>query len=152
MSEKLVVAGLALGLFVLLAAFAIPPAIDATNNRDSSVHLIDVDETVEVTPGLEVTVEDSTNSQSTLLFTDVDSGLTHNTTIQEGATQNFTLDNEFVEVTLQDATNADAQIRLEYAHTYGWAPGAKTLAEQMDVVLVLFAFVVVLGSIGAVIS
>lgn len=152
MSHKLVVGVAALGLFTLLAAFALPPAIDASQSTENRTMVLDDGETATVTEGLNVTANDTANDQAVIDFEDTETGLTQSVTVNEGNTTNITLNDENVTVTVVETTSTDVTLDVEYSPRYGWDGGAKTVVAQLDVILVMFAFVLLLGAMGAVVS
>lgn len=152
MSQRLAVGLTALGLFALLIAFAIPPAIDASQSTTNDTFVIGENDTRTVTDGLNVTLENSTDSEATVLLFDVESGVSHTVELAENSTSDVTINSENVTVRLAegDATDTEAQLTVEYSPRYGWDDGAKAVAGQMDVILLLMAFALLGGGMGAV--
>lgn len=150
MSLKLPVAVVALGLFVMLIAFAIPPAITASTSTATDTFELDEGETTTVTNELDVTLNESTGSTATVVFQDTETGVTESVTLNESETSTITLKGENVTVTLDESTQNSAQITVDYSPRYGWDDGAKTVAGHLDVILALLAFVLLLGAMGVV--
>lgn len=152
MSSKLVVGVAALGMFVLLAAFALPPAIDASQSTETRTMVLDEGETDVVTTGLNVTANDTTNTEAVIDFEDAETGLSERVTLTEGENVTVTINDENVTVTVTETTSTDVTLDVEYSPRYGWDSGAKTVVAQLDVILVLVAFALILGAMGAVVS
>lgn len=152
MSNKLVVAIAALALFTLLITFALPSAITATQTNRTTVLVVQESESLELTPGLEITAVETNNNDATVSFRDVETNVHSNITLNQGETGNVTLNDEFFNVTVEETTPSEVRVAVEHARTYGWAPGTKLFVEQLDAILVVVAFAMLLFAIGMVIS
>lgn len=143
---------MALGLFALLIAFAVPPAISASQSTTNDTFVLAENETTTVTDGLNVTLDASTDGNATVVFEDTETGISETVTLNESETVNVTLNGENVTVTLDDASETEAQVSVEYSPRYGWDAGAKTVAAHLDVILLIVAFALLFGGMGAVVS
>lgn len=152
MSAKLPVAFVALGMFTLLIAFAVPPAISASQSTTTDTFVLGEDETAAVTDGLNVTLDDSTDGNATVTFEDTETGISETVTVNESETVNVTLNGEDVTVTVTESSELEAQLEVEYSQRYGWDAGAKTVASHLDVILLIVAFALLVGGMGAVVS
>lgn len=141
----------ALGLVVLLLVVAIPAAITVTDSPATATFDLDEGERASVVQTLSVLVEDTSQTDATVTLRDSETIESQTETLSPGETETYQLNGDTMNVTLREVqgANANATVSVEYPRTYGWAPGAKTVVENLPLGLVTVAFVVVLGGIGA---
>lgn len=135
----------------LLIAVAIPAAVSVTGDDIQSVYDLDEGDQATVTQQLELVVEETTATDATITLRDDKTLDSETQTITEGDTAKYTIRNESVNVTLKEVegANANASIGVKYSRTYGWDSGAKTVVDNLPLVLVAAGGLVVIGGIGA---
>lgn len=141
----------ALGLVVLLLVLAIPAAITVTDSPATATFDLDEGERASVVQTLSVVVEDTSQNSSTITLRDSKTIESQTETLSPGETESYQLNGDQMNVTLRElqGPSANATVAVEYPRTYGWAPGAKTMVDNLPLALVVVAFVVVIGGIGA---
>lgn len=144
----------ALGLVVLLLVLAIPAAITVTDSPATATFDLDDGEQASVVQTLSVMVENTTKTDATITLRDSETIEGETQTLSEGETVSYSVRNETMNVTLREiqGPSANASVAVEFPRTYGWAPGSKTIVDNLPLALALVAFVVVIGGVGAAIK
>ena len=153
--SRLVVLGVAMGLLVLFVAVAGPAMIiGATDGTVSDTREYNENDSVDVSEALTVRVDnvDDTGGaeEAEVLVVSRTTGETGSALIPEGETEQFAIDETTVNVTA-DLITSENTVVLTTVHesTLGWDDGAKLLASQLDVVLAVVVFVLLLGMLFA---
>lgn len=136
------------GLFVfaLVTAFLLPVALDAIAGDETSTITQDVGDTDTVQPDLNVTLDSTDDANDTATYTVNASGSTATTSaIAVGSNETVTVDG--IEVTLAPQTvNTDsATTDVSYPTDYGWGSGASAMWGILPVIIVLAAFLYIVG-------
>lgn len=132
---------LVVGIFVagIMAAFLLPIAIGAVAGPGELTATQDVDETVELKPGLESNVTAVTAGTSAT-YEVTAGGDTATTTVNVDANDTVTVDGAGVTISPTNVTSTNATTTYEYPKTYGWGGGAGALWAIIPVILVLAIF------------
>lgn len=140
------VAGLivALAVAALITALVLPIGIDAIENDKTSDLDLDTNDEVEVKGGLNATLEDTTadTSADINLSTDSDS---ESKTVNEGETEDYTVDGETLSVGVEDAGSDSAEFNVTYPLDFGWDSGASGLWGILAIIVVLAVFLMFIG-------
>jgi hypothetical protein len=143
---KQLTAVVALVLLVFMFAFSIP-SMQAATESPSDVRLdLDEGETATVTEGLTVTADATSNTEATVTFEDVETGADNTTTVPEGNTSNWSLPGGNGTVTNVDSTANQVTVEIEYPTAYGWNPAGVAIVNNIGLILVIMAFVVIMGA------
>lgn len=137
---------------LLLGAFAVPQMIQSTKDPQMFTTVLDIGATDEVTDGLIIRLEDSTNSEATINITDVETGNETDLVIPEGGTVNYTLPGGDGQITAVSTTNQEAELMVSYDPMYGYSDAGRTLIDNIGLILILFMFLGVMATAKAVIS
>ncbi|WP_292484122.1 hypothetical protein [Methanohalobium sp.] len=138
---------LVVAVIALLLAFMMPVAISSFYS-DSSVTFDQTEgETVTLTHDLNATLDNVSDSQNTIdvtVYNDVDSASI--TALSEGANQTVTVDGNDITVYNDNITSpSNATVTYEYPKTYGWSGGVTTLFGVLPLMILLTAFLFILG-------
>lgn len=138
-------------VLTLLIAVAVPAAVSITTDDATVTYDLDIGETETVTEQLVVIVQDSSKTDAEITLRDDKTLDSQTETLNESETQQYTVSNETVNVTLQQAggAQANATVAVDYPRTYGWSDGAKTVVDNLPLMLVAAGGLVVIGGIGA---
>jgi hypothetical protein len=139
-ATRLVVALLVLAL---LAAFLMPVVIDSIAGPSQVTQTQNVNDTVELKPGIEVTVTGVTSGTSATYAINVDGTNSTGNTVNVGSNQTYTVNGADVNVAPTNVTSTQATTDYEYPTTYGWGSGASALWAILPVLLVLAVFLFV---------
>lgn len=143
--HKSLVAVVTLCMMGLLFAFAIPSMIDASEDPQYDTLTLQEGETVTVTEGLEMTLDNSGQGEATVTLSDTDTGRTNTSTITEGNTSAWSLPGGQGNVTNKDSTASEATLRVEYPGTYGWNDSAVVITDNIGLLLIIIALLTVMG-------
>lgn len=147
---KVLLLVVALTVGALITAFILPIGIDAVV-EDSTLTVNQTEaETIEVTEGLNATLDDVDDSTSdidvTLNATAPGAGSATLTNISPGANATATLEGETITVTNdKNISNTNAEVTYAYPPDYGWSGGAQALWGILDVIIVLAVFMILVG-------
>jgi hypothetical protein len=137
-------------LLALLSAFVIPTMVSSATTEQSIQLELEETDTEEVTSGLSLTLETLGQSQATVTLRDNETSQTQNITINEGATENYTLPGGSGSITANELTPQTGTFTTTYSPTYGWNPAGKTIISNIGLILSLMVFVVIVGGIKVV--
>ena len=143
-SRKAVALVVTLLVASLLGAVLLPTAINAMSGAEEATFTQDVDETVELQPGLNATVTGVTDGTSAS-YTVTAGGDSATTTVNVGANDTVTVDGVDVTISPSEATATNATTTYEYDGTYGWGSGAGSLWGILPVLLVLGLFLYIVA-------
>lgn len=143
-----------LGIIILFVVVAIPTVIDAADTNGVQTVELEENETEGLTDRLEITAEDvnASSNETTLKLRDTQSLDEDTQTIANQSTSTFNLSGGDVTVTVQEVSQNTTQADVSYPSTYGWSDGAQTLTANLGLVLVVTAFIVVVGLLRSVIQ
>lgn len=133
----------ALLVLALLAAFLMPVVIGAIAGPSEATYTQNVNDSVELKPGIDVTVTSTTSGTSATYAINVDGTNSTGNTVNVGSNQTFTVNGADVNVAPTNATSTQATTDYEYPTTYGWGSGASALWAILPVLLVLAVFLFV---------
>lgn len=151
MSRQLTTTIVGFGVFVLLIGLVIAPTITASNTDASQGYELAEGENATVTEGLEITVDKVGPSNATITLKDTHTRLSETNELAEGDNSTYSVNGENMTVTLENIDdNSVTRTTVEYPRTYGWSDSTKLYANQFDVLLGIIAFLMVMGSLGAV--
>lgn len=146
------VAVVSVSFLLLLGAFAVPQMIDSTKDPQMYQTVLDIGATDEVTDGLTIHLEDSTNTEATVNITDVETGNETDLVIPEGGTANYTLPGGDGQITAVSTNNQEAELTVAYDPLYGYSDAGRILIDNIGLILILFMFLGVMAAMKAVIS
>ena len=147
---RLVVLAVAMGLLVLFVAIAGPVMIGASDGMVSDTREYNESDSVQITGALTVRVDnvDDTGGaeEAEVVIVSRTTGETGAATIGEGETEQFSIDSTTVNVTA-DLITSENTVVLTTVHeaTLGWDDGTKLIAAQLDVIVAIVIFVLLLG-------
>lgn len=130
----------ALMVFALMAAFLLPVGINAMTGPEETTVTQDVDETVELQPGLNATVTATTDGTSATYTIEAGGDSVTGETVSVGSNSTVTVDGVQVTISTSAATATDATTTYSYPGQYGWGNGAGALWTILPVILVLAIF------------
>lgn len=139
-------------MIVILGVFAVPTIINATEDPQTLETTLEPGMTEEVTNGLELAVNDSTNSEVDLTLIDTETDQEVRLMIAEGTTENYSLPGGDGSVTAVETTNQQATLEVEYDPVYGWSSAAVIFVDNLGLILMLLVMLVVVGAVKAVIK
>lgn len=144
----------AISLLVLFVVVSIPAAIDTGSANSRQTYELTRNETVTVTQSLQATLQEASDTSANVTLRDVETAQSSTKTIPVDGTESYTLNNETVTVTVDNASNSTntAGITVEYPRTYGWDEGTARIVDNFSLILVAMGAIVVLGMIMAVIK
>lgn len=149
-----IVQAVSLGIIILFVVVAIPTVIDATETEGVQTIELEENETERLSDRLEITAENinASANETTLKLRDTQSLDEQTQTVASGSTTTFNLSDGDVTVTVQEVEQNTTQSDVSYPRTYGWGDGAKTITDNLGLVLAVAAFIIVLGLLRGVIS
>lgn len=147
MADSRKAVGLVVTLLVasLLGAVLLPTAINAMSGTEEATFTQDVDETVELQPGLNATVTGVTDGTSATYTIEAGGDTVTGETVSVGSNSTVTVDGTDVTISPTEATTTNATTTYEYDGTYGWGSGAGSLWGILPVLLVLGLFLYVVA-------
>ena len=147
MADSRKAVGLVVTLLVasLLGAVLLPTAINAMSGAEEFTATQDVDETVELQPGLNATVTGVTDGTSATYTIEAGGDSVTGETVSVGSNTTVTVDGTDVTISPSEATSTSATTTYEYDGTYGWGGGASSLWAILPVLLVLGLFLYVVA-------
>ncbi len=133
---------LVVALFVgaLMAAFLLPVALGAIADPGETSVTQDVDETVELKPGLNATVTGVTEGSSVTYTVEAGGDSVTGETVNVGENSTVTVDGADVTLAPTEATATNATTTYTYPKTYGWGNGAGAMWAILPVIIVLAVF------------
>ena len=133
-------------LLVLMAAVSVPVLIDATEQSQEPLEL-STGETQTVNHNLNVRLDstDTNNSTATVTLTDSTTLETDSNSLSVNQTVTTSFDGGNVSTTLTAVSSDSAMLTVGYPATYGWGDGARTIADNFPVILVVVIFVMIMG-------
>ena len=143
----------AISLLALFIAVSIPAAIDTGTTDSHATYELNRSETVTVTQSLRATLDGATNTSATVTLRDTETSQSKTKTIPVDATENYSLNNDTVSVTVENASNSmkQATITVAYPRTYGWEDGTERVVDNLPLVFAALGAMVVIGLILGVI-
>lgn len=151
---KLAVAFFAIGVLALIIGTLVPATIDAQDAEKRDTVLLEEGESEIYDDVIEIELLAVNNSGSNVNVSVRDTATQDNqniTNLSIGETKSVNLVGGAVEVTNEDIeTGQSADLTPAFARTYGWEPGAKTFADNLDIMLSLLGILMVLGGLGQV--
>lgn len=139
-SEKATKLVVALFVGAMLAAFLLPIAIGAIAGPEEATYTQDVNESVTLGAGINVTVTSVTDGTSATYDVSAGGDTVTGTTVNVGSNQTVTVDGADVTIAPTNVTATQATTDYEYPTTYGWGSGAGALWAILPVLLVLAIF------------
>lgn len=135
--------GIAIGIVVLLllASTVLPVGLNELNGTSTSTFNQSEGETVQVTGPLNGTLDNVSDTDSTIDVTVNDTELSETrsiTNLGEGQNETVTIDGEDITVTNNEVISAtNAEVEYQYPKSYGWSGGAQSIFGIFDLLLVL---------------
>lgn len=146
------VAVLTIALLGVLFAFAIPQMIGASQGTQTTEYHLSDGERVVVTDGLEIAVNDTSDTETTVTITDSETHRTDEFSINEGETVAYDMPGGTGNVSVRDTTNQTASLDVDYSATYGWSGAGEAFADHIGLILILMAFLIIVGGMVVVIK
>lgn len=145
------------GIVILFVVVAMPVVVNGMTGSTSQTVQFDEGETQDLTERLNVTVTNinATANYATVSLEDSATLDSQTETIDEGKESTFTLSGGNVSITVGSIDGGSPETAILSTSTpnqYGWADGASTLADNLGLVIVAVAFIVILGLVGSVIQ
>ncbi len=151
---KLAVAFFALGMVAIVVGAMVPATIDAQDAEARDTVLLEEGDTAEFDDVIELELLAVNNAESFVNVTvrDIETQSDANiTNLSVGETKTVSPVSDNVSVTLEEIeTGNSADLTPSFSRTYGWNGGAKLFMNEMDTMLTLVGFVMVVGGLGAV--
>jgi len=144
---------LSLGILALVGALFIPTLVDSSQEDQNTTVALQEGGNYSLTDRLVVRVVKSNGTTGEATISYLNSRTSHATsvTLSEGQSQNITLDGEYIETRLDDVTtDGETTTTTEYPPTFGWEEGAITFTDSLPIILVLLAFVALVGVLKAI--
>ena len=148
--SKLVPA-VALVMILMFVAFTFPVIIGESDGTTSSTLTLSEGESDVVTENLRVTVVESTGSDVEVTATNLRTGTSDTQTIVEGETGSYNLDSETVNITADRTGNDFSTLTVEYPRTFGWDESSSWFVDNLDIFMVVIAFVSIMGVVAMVV-
>lgn len=145
---KTAVAVLGFALLVLLGAIAIPSAIESKDDTVIEAAQIDTGETAFFNDQIEISVIDSSQTETTIRVTDTETGDTENATIEESAETTFNFQAGDITVRNDVSNNQGATLTVEYPAIYGFSPAARTIGDNLAIILISAFFISIMAFVG----
>ncbi len=132
---------LVVGLLVaaLMSAFILPIGIEAIAGGESQTAELNTSETTELQPGLNATLDSTTENTSATYTVDAN-GDSATTTVSEGGEETVTVDGADVTINVSTAGTDSATATFDSPKTYAWSGGASALWLILPVMIVLAVF------------
>lgn len=149
---------ISIGAVILFVVVAMPVVVDSTTGENSQTLQLDEDDTVRLSDRLELTnerIRPPDPENATFTVTDTESLESGTQLIQNGSDATFALGGGNVTVAVTSITDSQPEtttVTVMYPTTYGWPDGARTIANNLGLILVAGAFIVVLGLLRSVIK
>ena len=138
-----------LGILVLVIAFLVPGMISLTSGESSTVYELNENDSVQVTDRLSLTLQDinETDLNVTVELTDLQSLQNTTATLENLSTNELQLEGENITVGVGSVYDADTPVRIDvdYPKMYGWDAGPRTFMQNIEVIVVLIAGIMVMG-------
>lgn len=146
----------AVGILVLSVALFVPTLVDVTQDTKQDIAQIQNQSTEEFTGRLSVRVTDVSfsGSKATVEVSNSDTLESNETTLNVSQSEQLTVGGENVTVKLENVdliTGYEyATVTVTYRPTFGFGSGSKIFFQNMEIVIVLIGFIIVLGVLGVV--
>jgi hypothetical protein len=142
------ITALGFALLVLLGAIAIPAAIDSRDKTEVESQQLSIGETGFYDEQLEISVIDSTQTEVTIRVSDIETGESEDITIPEGTTTTVQFSPGDVNITNHVSNNQGATLTVEYPSNYGFSPPARTIGDNLPIILISMFFIAVMAFVG----
>lgn len=144
----------ALGVLLLAAAFFAPTLISATNETTTSTVELQVDQTANQTEYLQTEADAiDVGNNSTITVRNTNTLSSEQNTIDVADTQNYTVDGQDVNVTVDSTDTRNGTdyviISVEYNPDFGWGSGASTVFDNLGLLIAVVGFIMVVGVLGS---
>lgn len=146
------VAIVSIALLMLFGAFVVPTLMDSTETPQTFETRLEPGMTEEVTDGLELAVNETGNNEATIVVTDTQTDQEERLVIAQGTTEQYDLPGGSGNITAVETTNQAATLDVTYDPMYGWSAGAQAIVDNIDIILVMLMFLVLMGGLKVVVS
>lgn len=137
-----------IGILILIVGIAMPVMISSTTQDASTATILDENETAELTDTLQIGLEDVQTSSNytnnaTVSLTNLRDYSTTEATINDSANETLSLSGEDIVVDVDLRSSSSALLSTTYPATFGWNDGATTIVENLDVIMVVTAIIII---------
>lgn len=150
--RQIVLWAFGIGVFALALALIVAPMITATTADTTATNYIDENESVSLTDTLSLAVTDINTSGTeymvTLEATDENTLSTAQTTLNTTENATIQLSGDAINVNVDDRGTDTALVSATYPPAFGWNGGARAMLDNLGVVIVITAVIMVLGLLG----
>lgn len=142
-------------VIILFMAISFPLLVtgaeDGTSERVVSI-TGGAGETTEVEDAIIVTTEDTGPNSVDIKLTSKATGDNATATLSEEETASLTLDSQTVTVTALSVASDAVTLRVIYPADFAWGDRSKLLSEQMPIIFMAVAVIILLGFVGVMVS
>lgn len=149
---------MSLGVIILFLVVSVPVVVDSTNGETGQTFQLEEEDTVSLSDRLELTnerIRPPSPENATYTVTDTETLESQTQTIQNGSQATYELSGGNVTVAVTSITDSQPEtttVTVSKDTTYGWPEGAQMLADNLAIILVAAAFIVVMGILASVIK
>jgi hypothetical protein len=154
-ASRFITAAFAIGVVALTIAFVIPPMLEAPNEDTASTVQLDEGDVENLNTNLDITLiaTDKQAGTANVQTTDLTTGETLNETIAVDETATFQMPDGEVTVTVESLTGTkSATLTASYPATYGFSEGGVAIAENIGILLVAIALLLISGILVTVVN
>lgn len=147
---------IALGVFILVVGLIFTPLMTASNTPASETDELVEGNTTIIDQEFIITIENATDTHTNVTVQDDKTLVSDTNNLSVGQSATSTLSGGDVTTTVTDITNFVAgqandpdthtvTFELEYPRTYGWSAEGKLFAGQLDVLLGIIGFLIIIA-------
>lgn len=142
-----------IGVLILIVGLLVPAMITSTTQDTTEAVILEENETAELTDTLQIGLDQVQTSASytdnaTVSLTNLRDYDSTQAVINDTASDTLTLSGDSITVAVDLRTSSSALLSATFAGTFGWNDGARTVMQNMDVIIVLLAILFSLALIG----
>lgn len=138
----------AIVLITLSLAFIFPANFNSIDSVSNESFIQNENESIFVTTNLEskiIDVNDSTDNITVRLTNTETNEKISLTDLKKNTNESITLSSSTITVFYEDKSNKDFLLSYEYDTYFNWPTGAKTIMQNMDIMLITIAIVTLFG-------
>lgn len=134
-------------VIMLLLSTVLATGIGAFNSPDDAMADQNTTESYTLTGNLTGTLDsvDDTAGTATVTVEDTDINESQTVTVDEGSNETATIGGEDIVVTAETVNTDSASLTYEWPQDYGWSDGASSIFGILDLIVVLTAFLIMIG-------
>lgn len=146
------VAIVSIALLMVFGAFLVPTLMSVTEDPQTLETRLEPGQTETVTDGLEVTLNNSTDTTADVRMTDAETDREQSLMVAQGTTESYNLTGGSGNVTAVETTPTAATLEIDYDPMYGWSPAAQTIIDNLGLILTMLLFLVLMGGLKVMVS